>query len=587
MEKALIVISLIVLAHVAMAAAAEDEWDNWPPRAYLLKSLTHAVPGYLETFHAETGKFGTEPWICSDQNLVFPLAAAWAIEDGDNPWYRGEDLLHAIAKGGEALADEADEDGKWTFRKKDNSTWGQIHMPWTYSRWVRAYHLVREALPDASREKWERGLLLGFKGIRTYMDGGVHNIPTHHAMGLYIAGVCFENEEWKDAAATFMAKAAAKQDPTGFWSEHFGPVVGYNKVYVDAMGIYYHFSRDPMVLDVLRKSAKFHANVLWPDGSSVSAIDERQIYHGGPDVGNVGFSWTPEGRGFLLKQVAAYSGGGEALVNADYAAAVLLYGGAGEAAAPASDRDEGSVVLGGNDALIRRQKPWQWAFSGYACKPSDSRWIQDRQNLVDIYHDELGLVAGGGNTKLQPYWSTFTLGDPGLLKHEDGDESPDFTPGIDLLWTPGEAVIGNEAATAAMALKYGEAECGVSAKPNADGTMTVTYEGPAGKRVEAHMPLLNRAASLRTAAGNVVELGEEDMVLPSEEIGGCVVFGGLKVTVPEGASLRWPAKQHNPYKKDGSSSLDNAKLVLVMPFDDVTQYVIVLSHEPGKRGSSE
>jgi hypothetical protein len=574
--------SLLALCLAAMSATAtaQDTWDTWPPRELLLKSLVEAIPGYLESYHPDTGRFGTEPWICRDQNVLFPMAAAWSIEDEQNPWYHSEELLAAIAKGGEALVDDMDAEGKWIFRKKDNSTWGQIHMPWTYSRWIRAYHLVGDALPEASRAKWEKGLLLGFSGIRKYADGGVHNIPTHHAMGLYIAGVCFDNADWRDAAKAFMAKAVTKQDSQGYWSENYGPVVGYNKVYVDAMGIYYHFSNDQTVLEALKRSARFHASVLWPDGSAVSCIDERQIYHKRMDVGNVGFSWTPQGRGYLLKQVAAYTENGTKTLDADYSAAMLLYGSAGEGIAPASDTDEGTVTLGDNDALIQRKKPWQWAFSGYACEPPDNRWIQDRHNLVDVYHDALGLVVGGGNTKLQPYWSTFTVGDPSLLNHVKGDESPDFTPDIDLRWTPDAATITSEGGTSVMSLDYGGVTCRVTAQARDDGSMVLTYAAPAGQRVEGHVPLLRSAEKIRTGSGDTVLLGEDDFVLGHEQTGGHIVIGGLKVSVPAGASLRWPARQHNPYAKDGRSSISAAKLVLALPFEALDEYTVEFVHSP-------
>jgi len=564
----------------ASRAVAQHDWNRWPPRAYLLESLVDAVPKYLEEYHPETGRFGTDPWICSDQNHIFPLAAAWAIEDEHNPWYQDKKVLEAIAGGGNALVDDMDEAGKWTFRKKDNSTWGQIHMPWTYSRWIRAYQLVRDALPEADLGKWERGLRLGFGGIRKYADGHVHNIPTHHAMALYIAGVCFDNADWRDAATAFMAKVVAQQDPAGFWSEHFGPVVGYNRVYVDALGVYYHFSHDPVALEALGRSAAFHATVLWPDGTAVSAIDERQIYHDSVDVGNVGFTWTSEGRGFLLKQLDAYSDHGARTVSADYAASMLLYTGTGEAVPPAADREQGSVVLGDDDAVIRRRKPWAWAFSGYACKPAQNRWIQDRQNLVDVYHDAIGLVIGGGNTKLQPYWSTFTVGDPALLDHIAGDESPDFTPDVDLIWTPDAATITDADATSSLDLKYGESACQVTAAVQEDGALTLTYKAPAGQRVEAHVPLQRRVDRVETATGRTLELGEDALVVEAAEIGDWFVFGGLRVTMPQGGSLRWPARQHNPYKKDGSSSLSCAKLVLVLPFDTVAEHAVTLALEP-------
>ena len=559
---------------------AQDNWDNWPPYNYLLKSLVGAVPEYLQIYHPQTGRFGTEPWTCLDQNLIFPLAAAWAIEDENNPWYHDQKVLQAIAGGGEALLRAQDKDGKWTFRKKDGSTWGQIHQPWTYSRWVRAYYLVREALPEASRKKWEQGLLRGFNNIRPYMHRSAHNIPTHHAMALYIAGICFKNQEWKEAAQAFMAKVVGAQDPGGFWTQHFGPLVGYNRVFVEAVGIYYYFSRDPGVKKALERSAKFHSSILWPDGSSVSAIDERNIYQEQADVGNVGFSWTPEGRGFLLEQLQRYSKNGKRPVNADYAATILLYGGKGKGIPLEALRDGATTILGNNDALIRRQRPWQWVFSGYACKPVKDRWVQDRHNLVEVFHDQMGLVIGGGNTKLQPYWSTFTVGDPSLFQHKPGDESPDFTPEIDLLWTPDKATITTQGKTTRMTLTYGEVQCGVSVEVRDDGAMALTYQAPAKKRLEAHMPLMRRTANLHLATGKILKLSHEELLVNSDETGGWVVFGGLKMTVPRGALLRWPARHFNPYKKDGSSPIRLAKLVLVLPFNNKDEHTVILCHQP-------
>ena len=577
-RRCLLAALLALIASTGLAA--EGQWKSWPPRDYLLKSLVADVPKLLKAFHPETGKFGSKPWICSDQNRIFPLAAAWAIKDDRNPWYHDPKVLEAVAKGGEALVDEMDKSGKWTFRKKDNSTWGQIHMPWTYSRWIRAYHLVRDALPEASRAKWEKGLLLGFTGISRYARGGIHNIPTHHAMGLYTAGVCFGNEAWKQAAKGYMARVVKKQSPVGYWSEHFGPVVGYNRVYVEALGIYYHFGRDPVVLPALQRSARFHASVLWPDGSAVACIDERVIYHKRVDIGNVGFSWTPEGRGFLLKQVALHSKGGERLVGGDYAATMLLYSGTGASIPPAADRDQGAVALGNNDAVVRRKKPWTWAFSGYACKPIRNRWIQDRHSLIDIFHDSLGLVIGGGNTKLQPYWSTFTVGDPALLRHKPGQTHPNFVPKIDLFWTPDKATIADSDKATAMKLAYGAATCRVSAEPRDDGSLALTYHAPKGARVEAHVPFLYRSPTLRAATGRKVPLTKDDLLLTSEQVGDHFVYSKLKVTMPKGASLRWPARQHNPYKRDGSSPLSTAKLALVLPFEAVDTHTVILSHQP-------
>ncbi|NPV46786.1 MAG: hypothetical protein HPY69_07500 [Armatimonadetes bacterium] len=553
----------MLIAAVPVAGEGDPEtWSAWPPRAYLVQCLADGIEPILKTQDPATGRFGTQPWICTDQNVLLALACAWALEDPRNPWYHDARLLQGIARGGEALVDDQDAQGMWIFRKKDNSTWGQIHMPWTYSRWIRAYELVKDALPPDSRAKWEAGLRLGFAGIRKYMDGGVHNIPCHHAMALYVAGKVFDEPEWQEAAAGMMARVVAKQDPAGYWSENFGPVVGYNHVYIEALGVYYSYSQDPVALEALRRGALFHAGVLWPDGSSVACIDERQIYHKGRDYGNVGFTWTPEGRGFLLQQWSAYATEG-GKVGTDMAAQMLLYGGEGTGVAPASAGDRGQTVLGANGALIKRDKPWSWAFSAYTCPVPQNRWIQDRHNYVDVFQDDLGLVIGGGNTKLQPYWSTFTVGDPELLKHQPGDENPDFAPDIPLKWLADRAALDLQAGR--LDLTYGEAQASVSATRERQD-LVLTYRAPSDQVVEAHVPLLWRGGKVTLADGLSVRLTEEPLALTAAEIGQHFVYAGLKVTVPAGARLLWPCRQHDPYTKDGRSALSNAKLVLCLPF---------------------
>lgn len=550
---------------------------EWPPTDFFVRSLAAGTEPILDAEDGDTGRFGRDPWICLDQNVLFPLAVAWATEHADNPWHHDQRLLAAIDRGGLALVDDQDEQGMWTFRKKDHSTWGQTLMPWTYSRWIRAYSLVREALPDADRVLWEAGLTLGFSHIRPIMDGHVHNIPCHHAMGLYIAGLCCDEPDWREAATGMMRRVAATQDPSGFWSEHFGPVIGYNAVYVEALGTYYAYSHDDAVLDALRRSADYHANILWSDGSTVAAIDERMIYHRGRNLGNVGLSFSPEGRGYLVQQLAPHVAD-ELPVPADYAASMLLHAGSGEVVLPPATGDRSSFVLGAADALIQRHRPWQWCFSAYACEPPRTRWQQDRHNLVDVFHDDLGLVVGGGNTKLQPYWSTFTVGDPALLSHRPGDENPEFLPAIELHWYPDRGIIEQpDDEPARLAVGYGPVAASVTAEPGDGESLTLVYRAEPAGRVEAHLPLMRRSGPLQLGTGQVLELDEADVLLGPDDLGGALSWAGLHVELPPGASLRWPCRQHNPYAKYGESSLDDAKLVIVLPFDGVTEQRVRLS----------
>ncbi|MDD4870054.1 MAG: hypothetical protein PHR77_05790 [Kiritimatiellae bacterium] len=573
----LVTYAATVFAGAASESATKIEWN---PRERFIKSLIKDVPSILKSQDRETGRFGSQPWICSDQNVIFPLAAAWAIEDKANPYYHSPDLLEVIMKGGDALIADQDKKGMWTFRKKDNSTWGQILMPWTYSRWIRAFALIKDGMPAERRQHWEEGLLLGFTNISKSCLGHVHNIPSHHAMALYCAGECFGREDWKQQVRAFMAKIVATQSPGGWWSEHSGPVVAYNFVYIEALGLYYAMSHDASVLEALQRAAVFHATFVYPNGTVVETVDERNPYEAGsahgnvgfsftPVEGNVGFSFTPEGRGFLQHQYSLR----EWSVTADGAASHLLYGQPGPAAQLAADSADQFTIVGNNEALVLRHKPWFICISAFTCEQPTSRWLQDRQNFVSIFHDSVGLIIGGGNTKLQPFWSNFTVGDTALLQHKQGDENPNFKPKADLIHMPSSAKLHADRKSPGLDLTYGEEQCRIIARPLDEKRLTLVCEATSksGKSVEGHVVFLPRLnADLKTATGKSAKLGKEPIEWTTSDIGEWFDYCGVHISVPSGAKLLWPKKRHNPYKKDGSSTLGEARLVLCLPFSNTT-----------------
>ena len=544
---------------------------NWNPRERFLKSLVAEVPVVLKSQNQRTGRFGTEPWICDDQNVIFPLAAAWAIQYPANPYYHDATVLEAIMKGGDALIAAQDKRGLWEFRKKDDSTWGQTAQPWTYSRWIRAFQLIKDAMPAKRRQHWEEGLKLGFERIAKGLPGDrSHNKPCHLAMALYCAGMCFEREDWKQVAREFMAKVVTAQSPYGYWSEHSGPVVGYNLVYVDALGAYYAMSRDAGVMPALQRAATFHTLFTYPNGSPVETVDERNPFHKGIVSGNVGFSFTPEGRGFLAHQFELRHWD----VETDTATSFLLYGATGPTSRPAdADRGETVTVFGNSEALVWRKKPWFICLSAFVCEQATNRWIQDRQNFVSIFHDRAGLIVGGGNTKLQPFWSNFTVGNTARLRHRAGDENPDFRPKGDLIHIPASAQLQADKTAPSLNLSYGSEECRIVVRPLDDKRLTLVCEATSNSRkpVEGHVVFLPEVnEDLRTATGKSVKLNEKRLVWTGADIGAWFQYGAVRVSVPPDGKLMWPIKRHNPYKKDGSSSLADARLVLCLPFSSAT-----------------
>jgi hypothetical protein len=418
-------------------------------------------------------------------------------------------------------------------------------------------------MPMERRDRWEKSLILGFEGISKTALKRVHNIPAHHAMGLYCAGKVLERPEWCEQAAEFMSKVCAAQDSGGYWSEHLGPVVGYNLVYTDALGTYFAMSQDETVLPALERSALFHAAFTFPDGSRVETIDERNPYHKGVSLGTVGFTFSATGRRFLRQQLRRLKDDGNG-IDADAAASMILYGQEGPCAEAAVNT---AFVLGDNNAMTLRQAPWFTCLSAFCCEAPQSRWIQDRQNFFSLFHDRVGLVVGGGNTKLQPAWSTFCVGDPKLLVHRAGDTRPKFTPPAGLWHVPSRVALDVEHRK--LDLVYDQQQCqllvDISAPEKAHLTLraTVTSDEP----VRAHLTLLPHVGEAwKTASGERGTLGDAAIDLTAGQVGSWFAHHGWRISVPPTACIRWPVLPHNPYRKDGRATTGEGRIVLSLPF---------------------
>jgi hypothetical protein len=537
----------------------------------LLAALVKKVPETLKTYDPRTGHFGTGIWTCRDQQEMYPLAIAYATNAPGNKYHKDPKLLDVIVKAGDALIADANDKGQWVFRKKDGSTWGDIWMPWTYSRWIRTFGLIRDDMPADRRMAWEKALTLGYTGIGKSQLGHLANIPTHHAMGLYIAGKTLNRPEWCRQAAEFMdQKVLPAQAEGGYWSEGGGPVIEYNFVYVEAIGIYYAASGDERVLPALRRAAEYHWHFTYPDGRSVETIDQRNPYSPAIHSGNVGFTFTPEGRAYLKRQWDLI---GMNNLKADEIAALLQYGKEGPLAAAPPGTTAQTFVLtdkGQDKAAIIRQGPWFVCLSAYTTPVATNRWYQDRQNMMSVFHDKVGLVIGGGNTKLQPAWSSFTVGDESLLRHKPGDTKPDFLPPPGKLFhVPSAATLLREPCCG-LDLTYGKETCRIQVQPKDERTLVCTLSATAvsGMPVAAHLTLWpHLKQAVETGGGQRFELGDSPVTLSADQVGGSVAHAGWRITVPKTATLTWPALPHNPYRKDGRAEAGEGRISIRIPFD--------------------
>jgi hypothetical protein len=190
-------------------------------------------------------------------------------------------------------------------------------------------------------------------------------------------------------------------------------------------------------------------------------------------------------------------------------------------------------------------------------------------DALGVYYDRTGLILGGGNTKLQPAWSNFTVGDAALLAHRPGDDNPHFLPQGRLYHVPSAAELVRQPELG-LNLTYGPERCRIRILPKDDRTLQYRLQttGESGLPVAAHLTLMPHfGRPLETAAGQKFVLGDAPIELGSDQIGGWISHAGCRLRLPAMASLHWPRLPHNPYAKDGRCSPQDGRIEIAIPLN--------------------
>lgn len=539
-------------------------------RKAVLHTLVEDVEKNLARFDPTSGRFLTgDGWAVTNQDLVYPLALLYQTQDAENPYYQDARILDFAQRGGDAWRDFQYPDGKVEFVKVDGSKWGPIYMPWSMYHWLESYALLRPELDAPRRQRWEEGLTLAYDGIAQDLAAKhVHNIPTWNGMATYRAGQLFDRADWLQAGQEMIQAAVANQQPGGYWLEHHGPTPAYNYVYVHALGLYHLFSGDASVLPAIQRALDFHIRYTYPDGRTVETIDGRVKYHDRvSDNAYAAFSLFPQGRRYVrllvdnllltrAQQDAPHisyivTSGSLKIASAEYglsprlASAYAHYQEGPEAPIP---QDQANYAIHDPDhALIRRQDGWFTCISGVVTPAVESRWGQDRQSYLSVWHEKSGLIAGGGNAKDQPDFSTFVLGQ-----------------GDDRQYMPSSIVLQSQEGGDAAQLYYGPTCCNLQVIVDGPSQLRVVLDGPA----EASGRLTLKMAAgktLTTANGEVHAVDETELTLTAVESGGWIAHGSWQISLPPGSHLRWPVRPFNPYAADGAGPLEEAVAVLAVP----------------------
>lgn len=527
-------------------------------KAHILKNMSEAVTKFLPDFQEDTGRFlselegppapGAKPedigWFIVNQDIIYPLALLYTTPG--TRFHGDAAILNMALRGGDAIRDFQYPDGKVEFLKVDGSRWGPTYMGWTNYAWLEAYAILRDQMGEERRKRWEKGLILAHDGQAQDIGNlHVHNIPCFKAMSCYRAGELFSRKDWQEAATALIQAAVAAQAPGGYWAEHGGPSTLYNYVYVHGLGLYYKFTGDEAVLPALEAAAEFHQTFVYPGGMPVETVDGR-VKFGGRMMhqGWVGFSATAKGRR-LVRHMAGQ-------MDAERDTRNFQGGAIASAAQHLIDGDEEPINLDSASfhhryrdwSVVCRDQSWFACLSAFVCPPVQSRWGQDRQAYLSLWHDDVGLLLGGGNSKDQADWSSFIAN--GRLMPDKGELLPDGS---------------------GIALSFGNIRCLLKLRFEEKKVLIeATAEG--GPALQQFIVQAKSGATIRSSAGNQLTLGDGPVIWGHVEMGDWIEIKGIRIQVPQGAEFRWPTAAFNPYAADGAATFGSEAGILAVRLDN-------------------
>jgi len=554
-----------------------------PPLAELyIKILSEGTGRALEA-QSDDGRYNSSvemknrPQATLDQYAqmaIYPVAYFYKTPHPLNPYSGQKRLLDSAIACGDLLSGYESE-----------TVWPLGN--WTLYTWIEAFDLLKDYLGPERKARWALriqywvGHYLGYvkrsRGKRNYTAVELGVSPNHYSLYMttvFRAGQVFGHPEWLKLVREEFKNILRTQHPDGFWAEHHGPVNSYNRVTTHGVGLYYALTGDPEALEALRRAKDFNLRFTYPDGSAVSVIDERNRYSPGirASWGLLGHSHFPDGRRYnrlmttKLMQRMGLAPGGESKTRAssgykpsfmDLAWILdnLKYSAAGEESPAPQQLDSYQARLTSGACLIRRGS-WVVCLSGIISPPWEgNRFFLDRYTYLELWHEKLGVVIGGGNTKRQPQIA-------GLLM-EPSHGGLDF-------W-PRESRITSRGDTLSLELGFDKFRACKKVAIIDDRTVKIevrfTETAPPilwPNRYECNLQLQLKAGEhLSTAAGQTLDLSSRKSRFAEEQVGSRIETARWSLEVPKGrASLRFPFQPFFNYNIDGIGSAGNALGIL-------------------------
>lgn len=498
---------------------------------------------------------------------ILAPAVLFAKRHPENPRFGDQRMRDLAIRIGDFLASESE---RGVYEPRGDSDWDDY-------MWLEAYRLLDAELGEPRRARWrrelEKNITLLVRDAEDRVDFPWYNSPyigtspNHYALwaaNLYLGGKLFGNRKWMELGARILKRyATVEQTPDGYWGEHSrnGPTTGYNHLTLSALAVYFEHSGDREILPALRRATDFHKHFTFLDGTPVDVINDRNRHWGVSAWSQFAFSHFPDGRGYAEFLSGFFQAETWTVDALGRLAQDALYYHEGPVE-PAPQRRTSYEHRLQVPASVRKSGEWQVALSGIIdTQAINSRFYLDRQGHVSVFHQRLGQIITGANSKRQPELATFT-------------EIVEKT----LVHMPLSSRLQTGGAEDRLSLAYNTFFTDLYVVPSAASLsmrFVISGRGRPGTETRLNLQLCLRAGeTLETGSGKKLNLSAERVELTGADLGGRISHRGWTLEVPAEASLTWPVFPHNPYTDAAETDLRYAVGRLTAP--------LVLKPQPGR-----
>jgi hypothetical protein len=338
-----------------------------------------------------------------NQNPCYPLAWLYKTKHPLNPYFGNTDLRDRAL----AICDRI-------VKIKSRLEWPCYVL-------CQIYEMLGDEISPLRKEQWKEYVqyYVEFRGQRPFG----YTSPNHeawNALAVLRAGQVFDQPSWQALGRRAMNQLVKLQNTLGYFDEgsHHGPSTKYNQLQLAAMLLFADYAQDKPVEAAAKKLSDFMLRYSFPDGWTSGALDGRQNGYVGY-FGTLCYGWDrwPEHKTLTRRIFETRSRLGMLSPESEFFNLSDWYSYFGswfvvdEYLAQQPDAPSAPLPQDSNGYLVTDSGP---TFEGGAARNHDwmvivsainshvpligqSLYRLDRQSRLDIWHQDVGLVVGGGH----------------------------------------------------------------------------------------------------------------------------------------------------------------------------------------------